>query len=77
MNTIVKDNSSSDKVQQLKIKFRIELSGLSVKKLSKIHRRTERRIYDALTGEAPQLLLKIIKTIERYEKKNQTTESIN
>lgn len=67
MNTISQDSTTHDEIQLLKIKHRAELVGLSVKTLSKIHRRTERRIYDALSDKAPQLLSKILRTIERYE----------
>lgn len=64
-----KYNQSLNKNQLLKIKYRALLVGLTPELFSRIHNRSVIRVYDALRGEAPHLLRKIIKTIERYEKK--------
>lgn len=80
MNTIhksngkIKSNNSFDEIQLIKIKYRAKLVGLTISKFQTIHRRSARRIYLALSGKAPQLLSRMIKTIERYEAKQNQKE---
>ncbi len=75
MNNKKNNKNNADKMQLLKLKHRAELVNLKPETLAKIHNRSLRRIYDVFQGRAVELLPKVIRTIERYEKKIQATSS--
>lgn len=63
--------------QNLELKFRYLKAGLTPELFSRIHNRSLVRVYDALRGDAPALLERMMRTIERYEEKSSINSKIN